>query len=125
MLLAGSKTYLLWKSEIIMPLTSFRNTPLTPVRVLSNESTRIAIGSVGANFGVCPSCTRLPQTSFLPLLIQMYLRSGDALISPSFLQVAPGFTAARADGRFDERSKLAVTMIAGSRFMPLRVAIEL
>ena len=54
----------------------------------------------------------------------MYLRSGDALISPSFLQAAPGFTAAKAAEGFDERDKPAITMIADIRFMPLRVAIE-
>ena len=69
--------------------------------------------------------TPLLQTSFLPLLIQVYLISADVLIWPNFLQVVPGFTAAVAVERFNERTKQPITMVASTRFMPPRISTGL
>ena len=65
--------------------------------------------------------TPLLQTNFLPLLIQVYLIPADVLIWPSFLQVVPGFTAAVAVERFNERTKQPIIMVADIRFMLPRI----
>ena len=66
--------------------------------------------------------TPLLQISFFPLLIQVYLIPADVLIWPSFLQVVPGFTAAVAVERFNERTKQPITMVADTRFIPPRIS---
>ena len=68
--------------------------------------------------------TPLLQTSFLPLLIQVYLIPADVLIWPSFLQAVPGFTAAVAVERFSERSKQPITMVADTRFITPRITMR-
>jgi hypothetical protein len=52
----------------------------------------------------------------------VYLIPADVLIWPSFLQVVPGFTAAVAVERFNERTKQQITMVAATRFMPPRIS---
>jgi len=66
--------------------------------------------------------TPLFQTSFLPLLMQVYLIPADLLIWPSFLQVLPGFTAAVAVEMFNERTKQPINMVTATRFIPQRVS---
>jgi hypothetical protein len=66
--------------------------------------------------------TPLFQRSFFPLLIQVYLIPADVLIWPSFLQVVPGFTAAEAVEKFNERTKQLITMVAATRFIPPRIS---
>jgi hypothetical protein len=76
----------------------------------------------GAVDGALLVPTPLLQTYFLPLLIQVYLIPADVLIWPSFLQVVPGFTAAVAVDRFNERTKQPITMVADTRFIPPRIS---
>jgi hypothetical protein len=68
--------------------------------------------------------TPLLQTNFLPLLIQVYLIPADVLIWPSFLQAVPGFTAAVAVERFNERTKQPIIMVADIRFMLPRISMR-
>ena len=79
---------------------------------------------VGEEVGVALTATFSPllQTNFLPLFIQVYLIPADVLIWPIFLQVVPGFTAAVAVERFNERTKQPITMVAAIRFIPPRIS---
>jgi hypothetical protein len=81
-------------------------------------------GAVGerVEFALTATFTPLLQTYFLPLLIQVYLIPADLLIWPSFLQVVPGFTAAVAVERFNERTKQLIIMVADIRFMLPRIS---
>jgi hypothetical protein len=52
----------------------------------------------------------------------VYLIPADVLICPSFLQVVPGFTAAVAVERLNERTKQPITMVADTRFILPRIS---
>ena len=86
----------------------------------------LALGDVGdgAVAGALFVPNPLLQTSFFPLLIQVYLIPADELIWPSFLQVVPGFTAAVAVERFSVRTKHPVTMVANNRFILPRITMR-
>ena len=75
-------------------------------------------------FDLTATFTPLLQTNFLPLLIQVYLIPADVLIWPSFLQAVPGFTAAVAFERFNERTKQPIIMVADIRFMLPRISMR-
>ena len=81
-------------------------------------------GDAGAVGEVLLVLTPLFQTSFLPLLIQVYLIPADVLIWPIFLQAVPGFTAAVAVERFSVRTKQPITMVANTRFILPRISTE-
>ena len=51
-----------------------------------------------------------------------YFIPADVLIWPSFLQVVPGFTAAVAVERFNERTKQPIKMVTATRFIPPRIS---
>ena len=81
-------------------------------------------GDAGAVGGALLMTTPLFQTSFLPLLIQVYLIPADVLIWPIFLQVVPGFTAAVAVERFSARTRHPINMVANSRFILPRITMR-
>ena len=81
-------------------------------------------GDAGAVGGALLMTTPLFQTSFLPLLIQVYLIPADVLIWPFFLQVVPGFTAAVAVERFSARTRHPINMVANSRFILPRITMR-
>jgi hypothetical protein len=78
---------------------------------------------LGVGVDLVLALTPLPQTSFLPDLLQVYLRPETVFTCPLVLQVAPALTAAKAGTERDEPINVRAIKNARGFFFMLEIIL--